>query len=79
MLPSPDGQEKETFFLAVYYVCFLDWLLISMFPKGTLFGEAQQSAKMLESIITWNKRRKDSTLLFVYFKTSTSNEGKISW
>lgn len=42
MLPRPDGQEKETFFLDVYYVCFLDWLLISMFPKGTLFGEAQQ-------------------------------------
>lgn len=78
MLPRPDGQEKETFFLAVYYVCFLDWLLISMFPKGTLFGEAQQWAKMLESIITWNKRRKN-TLLFVYFKPSTFNEGKISW
>lgn len=47
-LSRPDGQEKATFFfsLAVYYMCFIDWPLISMFSKGTLFGEAQR-AKML--------------------------------
>lgn len=39
MLPRPNGQEKETCFLAV---SFIDWLLISMFPKGILFGEAQE-------------------------------------
>lgn len=42
MLPRPDGQEKEMFFFsAVYYVCFIDWLLILMFPKDMLFGEAE--------------------------------------
>lgn len=48
-LSRPDEQEKATFFfpLAVYYMCFIDWPLISMFSKGTLFGEAQQRAKML--------------------------------
>lgn len=34
-------KKKKHFFLAVLYVCFINWLLTSMFSKGTLFGEAK--------------------------------------
>jgi len=29
-----DVKKKHFVFVAVYYVCFIDWLLITMFPKG---------------------------------------------
>lgn len=71
-----DKQKK--IFLALYHVCFIDWLLISLFPKDRLFGKAEPWAKML--VYHHTKQNKDRRAHYSsrILNTSHFNEGRIS-
>lgn len=52
--------------LALYNICFIDWLLISLFPKDRLFGEAEPWAKMLVYHHTEENKEREHITLCVF-------------